>query len=231
VDAYGREGQPLSVFSLARCLYRDAKDIVARVPESLFQAALHGSALPDWLLQQAVIRNQAEQGITYPRAALIKSVFCSQGEEDIESMAVLNIDHPKPAYHCGRVLAELEAIQRLAIPGIKATLVDRYYSGASTAPARVFGTLLNGAQAHLGKLRKERPGAYNRLSQTLESILASLAEFPRTLTVQDQALFSLGYYHQRAADRAAAARAAEARRTHGEQPDLDLEENEESEDE
>jgi CRISPR-associated protein Csd1 len=76
----------------------------------------------------------------------------------------------------------------------------------------VFGHLLNGAQPHLGKLRKERPGAYNRLSRSLESIMDALGDFPRTLTVQDQALFSLGYYHQRAEDRRARREAAEKKR-------------------
>lgn len=131
-------------------------------------------------------------------------------------MSALNPHHPSPAYHCGRLLAELEAIQQLAVRGIKATLVDRYYSGASCSPARVFGQLLNGAQAHLGKLRKERPGAYTRRSESLEAILSSMQAFPRTLSVQDQALFSLGYYHQRADDRAARREAADAKRAAGE---------------
>lgn len=34
--------------------------------------------------------------------------------------------------------------------------------------------------------------------------MAGLPAFPRVLTLEEQALFSLGYFHQRAADRAAA---------------------------
>jgi CRISPR-associated protein Csd1 len=226
VDPYGAEGEPLSILRLSASLYRKEKekDIIARVPDVLLRAALHGGPLPDGLLQQAVLRNQSEQDVTYRRAALIKAVRCSQGEEDPETMAALNPSHPSPAYHCGRLLAELEAIQQLAVPGIKATLVDRFYSGASCAPARVFGRLLNGAQAHLGKLRKEHPGAYHRRSETLEGIMDALTEFPRTLVVQDQALFSLGYYHQRAADRAARREAGEAKRARGNNAALNLEE-------
>jgi CRISPR-associated protein Csd1 len=211
VDAYGAPGAPLSVFRLAVSLYREAKDISPRVPEVLLQCALHGGPLPYWLLQLAVLRNQAEQDVTYNRAALIKAVLCSDGKEDPETMAELNPADTHAAYHCGRLLAELEAIQTLAIPGIKATLVDRYYTGASTAPARVFGVLLNGSQAHLGKLRRDNPGAYARLSEQLEAIMTairSMGGFPRTLTIQDQALFSLGYYCQRAEDRAARREAA-----------------------
>lgn len=214
VASDGGEGAPLSIWRLAASLYRDGKDIVARVPDALLQVALHGGSLPDWLLRQAVLRNQAERGVTYPRATLIKAALCSHPTEegDPDRMAALNPETRSPAYHCGRLLAELEEIQRLAVPGIKATLVDRYYAGASTAPARVFGTLLSGAQAHLGKLRKERPGAHARLAERLEQILAELEGFPATLTLRDQALFSLGYYHQRAHDRAARKDAAETRR-------------------
>lgn len=199
----GVDGEPLSVFRLSVSLYREAKDILKRVPEALIQNALHGGPLPTWLIHQAVLRNQAERKVTYPRAALIKAVLCSQSLEDPTTMAALNPDHPSAAYHCGRLLARLESIQQAAVPGIKATLVDRYYAGASAAPARVFGTLLSAAQDHLGKLRKNERGTYEALSMSLEQILAAVSAFPNTLTVQDQALFSLGYYHQRADDRAA----------------------------
>ncbi|MGV3721868.1 MAG: type I-C CRISPR-associated protein Cas8c/Csd1 [Actinomycetota bacterium] len=212
VDPYGAPGKPLSVFRLSVGLYFKSDDIVARVPEALLGCALHGGPLPDWLLLKAVQRNQAERDVTQNRAALIKAVLCSREREGGEPMAELNPADTRPAYHCGRLLAELESIQQLAVPGIKATLVDRYYTGASTSPARVFGSLLSGVQAHLGKLRKERPGAYQRRSEALEEIMASLGGFPRTLTIQDQALFSLGYYHQRAADRAARRLAAEQKR-------------------
>lgn len=213
VDGWGDDGKPLSVFRLAVGLYRKAKDVPARVPDLLLRTALHGESLPEWLLQQAVLRNQAERDLTYPRAALVKLVLCSQGKEDPVLMSALKPDHPSPAYHCGRLLAELEAIQQSAVPGINATLVDRFYTGASTAPGRVFGRLLSGVQAHLGKLRKENSGAYHRHSRVLEEIMGSLQEFPQTLVVQDQALFSLGYYHQRAENRKARRQAAEARRT------------------
>jgi CRISPR-associated protein Csd1 len=231
VDAYGAEGAWLSVFRLAVSLYREARDIVIRVPDELLRAALHGGSLPMWLLQQAVVRNRSDRNVTYPRAALIKAVYCSQGWEDPETMAALNPAHSSSAYHCGRLLAELEAIQQLAVPGIKATLVDRFYSGASCAPAHVFGRLLNGAQAHLGKLRKEHPGAYHRLSETLEGIMDAFTEFPRTLVLQDQALFSLGYYHQRAADRAARRAAGEAKRTKDDNTTLNQADNTEDNDE
>ena len=119
-------------------------------------------------------------------------------------MAQIDPDNTNPAYLCGRLLAVLESVQYAAIPGAGATITDRFFGTASSAPALVFGRLLRGAQAHLGKLRRERPGTYVALQRRLEEVQANLTSYPKTLTLEQQGLFALGYYHQRAADRSAA---------------------------
>ena len=43
--------------------------------------------------------------------------------------------------------------------------------------------------------------------------MAGLGGFPRTLSMEQQGLFALGYYHQRAADRQAAMARRDANRT------------------
>jgi CRISPR-associated protein Csd1 len=128
-------------------------------------------------------------------------------------MERLDSTNREPAYLCGRLLAELEAIQRSAIPGAKATIIDRYFGTASSAPATVFGHLLSKSQAHLSKLRKEKEGAYYGLQSKLEEIMKNLSTFPATLSLKEQAIFSLGYYHQRAEDRAAAVSRKQANET------------------
>ena len=126
-------------------------------------------------------------------------------------MSTLEPDNTEPAYLCGRLLAVLEALQRRAIPGATATITDRFFGTASSAPASVFGRLVRGAQAHLGKLRKESPGTYGAYQEKLEGIHCRLSTYPPLLRLQDQGKFCLGYYHQRAADRAEARAAREAR--------------------
>jgi len=202
----GSESEPIGLYALAASTVRDAnKELPPNVPRALLHTALKGGPLPKWLLFQAVKRNKAEQEITRPRAALIKMVLCSQQATGLEKkMEELDMENRNPAYLCGRLLAVLESIQKRAIPGANATIVDRFFGTASSAPASVFGRLMRGAQAHLGKLRKERPGTGEALSQRLEEVLSGLDSFPKTLTLEEQAIFSLGYYHQRANDRAAA---------------------------
>lgn len=214
VGPYGEAPQPLGLYALAAATVRELKDLAPPTPRALLRAALTSTPLPFDLLYQAVRRNRAEQGITRQRAALIKLVWLSQQPNAKEDMMVqLDPDNPNPAYRCGRLLAVLEEVQRQAVPGAKATIVDRFFGAASSAPASVFGRLLRGAQPHLAKLERDKPAAYYALQQRLEDILGELSGFPHTLTLEEQGLFALGYYHQRAYDRAQAREASERRKT------------------
>jgi CRISPR-associated protein Csd1 len=197
------EWRPFGVYELAAATVRDARtDLSPVVPSALIRTALTSVPVPYGLLYQAVRRDRAEQRVTRARAALIKLVLTSHdrnGRED--AMVQLEPGHPSPAYHCGRLLAVLESVQRLAVPGIKATVVDRFFGTAGTAPASVFGRLVRGAQPHLAKLERDRPSAYWALQRRLEEVHGALASYPRTLALEEQGLFALGYYHQRAFDR------------------------------
>lgn len=209
--------EPLSVKRLCQALTHDlSKEALPAIPQTLVRVALAGGALPDSLLHLAVRRNRAEQGITRARAVLIKMVLtsgcsCMPGtrcspkygfhQEDLTKM---DPDNDNPAYLCGRLFAELENAQREALGTTNTTIRDRYFGTASSAPATVFGNLMRGSQAHLTKLRKDRPAACIAIEQRIEEITSRMTTFPPTLSLKDQALFSLGYYHQRAAGRAAA---------------------------
>lgn len=240
LELTGLEGEPLKpigVYRLAASLYRDAnKEMPAHVPTDLMNSALKGRPLPEYLLGLAVKRNLAMQGpfaltkaktktISTTRLALIKAALTPNPEDT--SLNELNREQPNPAYHCGRMLAVLESIQRIAIPGLNATLVDRNYGAACASPASIFGNLLKDAtSAHLPKLRKNRPGAYIALDQRLQEVAVAVGpEFPKTLTLKDQGLFSLGYYHQRAWDKAEAKKNKELKEIA--EPDSAQEETEE----
>lgn len=220
VDPYGETGRPLGVYNLAASAYRDAaKEMLPAVTTALTRVALHGGKLPLDLLARLVRRNRVEQDVTYYRAALIKLILTTQNEQfAIIPMESLNPDpklqpEDRSAYHCGRLLAELEATQRAALGKINASLTDRYYGAASSNPASAFPPLMRGARAHLSKLRKNQSGTCNALEERLEEITSHLDSFPKTMTMQNQGLFALGYYHQRAANRAAAKAAIASKQT------------------
>lgn len=205
VDTDGSEGRPLGIYALAASPYMKADQMPAEIPRSLVRCAVQGGMLPTSLMAHAVKRNIAERSVTRNRAALIKAVLVSQLTTIPKEsyMEKLDTGCTTPGYLCGRLLAEMEQAQKMAVRP-KATLVDRYYGAASSSPGAVFGTLLRNLQSHMAKLRKERPGAHVRIDERIQEIMSQLGEFPKTLNLKEQALFSLGYYHQKAANRAAA---------------------------
>jgi CRISPR-associated protein Csd1 len=199
-----REGQPRyhRHTALAGSLVREFKDLPDHVTADLLNTALWGRPLPLSILHRAVQRARAEREhvLTHPRAALIKLVLRSNHLYPEDYMPDhMNPAHPHPAYQCGRLLALLDNIQQKAV-GARATLVDRYYGAASATPASVFGVLMRNAQHHLGKLRKTESGLAYYFEQKIAEIartLDSAEGFPRTLTMQEQGLFALGFYQER----------------------------------
>ncbi len=199
------DGQPRyhKYTALAGSLVRDFKDLSDSVAPALLNTALWGRPLPRSLLYGAVQRARAEREniVTHPRAALIKLVMLSSPSiaERYSMSDQLNPDHPHPAYHCGRLLALLDNIQAEAV-GARATLVDRYYGAASATPASIFGVLMRNVQNHLGKLRKEKGGLAYYFDQEIAGIVHHLntsGGFPRTLTLEEQGVFALGFYQER----------------------------------
>ncbi|MGI5927676.1 MAG: type I-C CRISPR-associated protein Cas8c/Csd1 [Thermacetogeniaceae bacterium] len=109
----------------------------------------------------------------------------------------LNPEHRSPAYHAGRLMAVLAVLQNRALGDVGAGVVQRYYAAASTTPALVLGRLIRGAQYHIDKLEKSSAIWFEKL---LAEIMTRLGDsLPATLTLEEQSLFALGYYQQRAA--------------------------------
>ena len=218
----GSEGVPLSIKTISKSLAIGKEEAFPNVPKAILRFAFNGGELPLSLLFQAVKRERAEAGVdkkdrkkywdfvyrNRARMALIKMVLSSRIEylNREESMEKIDLSNESPAYLCGRLFALIEAVQKAAMPGVNTTVTDRFYGTASTAPASVFGWLLNkGCQNHLAKLRKDKPGACFSLDEDLKEIASRLKTFPRTLNLEEQGLFALGFYHQKAHRSAVAA--------------------------
>ena len=96
----------------------------------------------------------------------------------------------------------LDRVQYLALGDVGAGVIERMYGAASTTPALVYGRIFRNAQAHLSKLSKEKPGAAVNMEKDLEEVTGHLKVWPKTLDLEGQARFALGFYHQKAAYRA-----------------------------
>ena len=88
-------------------------------------------------------------------------------------------------------------LQRAALGNVGAGVVQRYYAAASATPALVFGRLSRGSQFHLNKLEGGMAYWYD---QRLAAMWGKIKDaIPKTLTLEEQSLFALGYYQQIAA--------------------------------
>lgn len=190
----------LTTFHLLRETAREAKDIPPLLSGGLARSVLMGSAYPLAFYNALLRRIRADQEISYIRASAIKAclnrnsrlgLFAPLKEEIPMS---LESERPEPAYQLGRLFAVLEKIQEEALPSINDTIKDRYFGAASATPASIFPRLIRLDQHHLGKLEK---GKRVFREKQIQEICGRLGDFPAHLSLRDQGLFAIGYYHQR----------------------------------
>lgn len=181
----------------------------------LTRAILSGGRYPRTLLSAALMRIRAgDDPATGWHAAAIRAVLLTNPapghpEPEKETPVSLDRDNPSPAYQLGRLFAVMETAQYFALGKVNATIRDRYFGAASATPASVFPLLLRNVQSHLGKLRKEHKGGW--LEYEITDIMDRLGpELPRSLPLEAQGRFVLGYYHQRRGAAAERPEAAEA---------------------
>lgn len=179
----------------------EIEELPPGIPTQLFYCALRGRTvpIPDSALAAALRRQQLDQDnkLNPARMALIKACLNRSLKKDSETMTEhLNPDSSNPAYLCGQLFAVFDRLQYLALGGVNAGVVDRYYASASVTPALVMGRLFRNAQFHLSKAGG---GVAENVRKDFETIASSLGySFPSTLDLEAQGRFALGYYHQKA---------------------------------
>lgn len=187
-----------------RTMVRTLDDLAPPLVASMWRVAVRCEPVPRAILAAVVRRWQAdmyERGDPNPVAAGLMKAFhlrlmrAKEGSQVAVALTpYLNEEHPDPAYHCGRLMAVLAALQEAALGNVVAGVVQRYYAAASSTPALVLGRLTRTSQFHLGKLE---PGLAYWYDQRLAAIWSRIdGKVPATLTLEQQSLFALGYYQQ-----------------------------------
>ncbi|GAA0720620.1 type I-C CRISPR-associated protein Cas8c/Csd1 [Dokdonella soli] len=190
----------LSLFRLLTSIavQNKAENVPPDLAGDTMRAILCGAPYPATLLQAAVRRIRAEQTVNYPRAAILKASLNRLIRHNRLSAKELSVsldrNNTVPAYRLGRLFAALERIQGVAQPGINATIRERYYGAASSAPASVFPILLKLKNHHLAKI--DKPGLVVWFEKLLGEIFGGLSAIPPRLSLTEQGVFAIGYYHQ-----------------------------------
>ena len=201
-----REG--LSVWSLLRETAnpnsRDKKPPEPLV-SALMRAVLMNTPYPAELFIQTEIRLRAEHEVSRGKAAILKAYLLRNvvelNPDNHPYKEVLQVQlnetttHLPYPYRLGQLFAVLEALQLKANPGINATIKDRYFNSACATPAVVFPTLIRLAQNHLNKLDGGIKVYYDKMITGLFNAVEE--SYPVRLSLQDQGIFQIGYYHQK----------------------------------
>ncbi|MFI1585520.1 type I-C CRISPR-associated protein Cas8c/Csd1 [Embleya sp. NPDC020630] len=191
---------------------------------ALLRSALNHQPPPAHLLAHLLGRIRSDRRIDGPRAALLRLIL-ERSPHGGTTMPGLDPDATDPGYLCGRLFALYESTQYAALSavgengrrqGVNATVADKFYGSATTAPRHVLLTLDRGSKAHLKRLRRDRPGTAVALGKQIGAVWArfdATAEdvLPATLSPRQQARFALGYYHQQQSGFEAAAERAETK--------------------
>ena len=163
---------------------------------AMMRAVLTGRKYPASVFQNIMLRIRAQQGkekVNPRRAGFLKAYLLRNKERRIT--VALNENETDVAYLLGRWFAILEKAQELALPEIKATIRDRFFNSACATPAYLFPLLQKLSLHHMKKLEGSDK---TRVDKALTEILGKLESggLPRHLTLEEQSVFILGYYHQ-----------------------------------
>lgn len=177
----------------------ESKNISPLLSGAFVRSVLSGELYPSNLLASLLGRIRADHTVNRLRAGLIKAFLMRNHK--MEVAVSLDRTSTNIGYRLGRLFAVLERVQERANKEINSTIRDKYFGSASATPRNVFPSLLNLAQKHLSKLRRDEDskGFYVYLDKNIDEILATMGAdpLPAFLEPIDQGLFSIGYYHQR----------------------------------
>lgn len=196
-DAYA----PIRRYLIETAVLGKRENIPPNLAGEWIRSILTGTSFPLTLLSSTLMRLRSDKDVNAYRIAILKAVLIRNFKMKEVSVA-LDPENKNKGYLLGRLFAVYEQVQSAALGrGVNATIRDKFYGAASAQPRKVFALLDKGSANHLSKIGKQAPG----YKVTLEKLIAGIMDimspgedpFPSSLSAEDQAMFGLGYYHQR----------------------------------
>lgn len=214
-DMYMGQKYPWSIWRiLNETVSKKAKDATPSplMAGALMRSILNGLPYPAALYYAILTRvrvdtddeNSKVQKINPLRAGIIKAYLLRKYRymdfnpyQEVLTMS-LNKESKNQAYLLGRLFAVLEKAQEDAAAPAKlnSTIKDRYFTSACANPATTFPVLLRLSQHHIAKSDYGR-NTEIRIREIMDFLEVDNEPFPRSLSLEEQGIFILGYYHQR----------------------------------
>ncbi|MCG8473853.1 MAG: type I-C CRISPR-associated protein Cas8c/Csd1 [Desulfobacterales bacterium] len=177
---------------LETAVQQKRENIPPMLSGALSRSVFTGGRYPETLYSAILSRIRADKEVNYIRAAIIKACLVRNHPYKSGEMTMsLNSERTDVPYLLGRLFSLLEKAQSDALGKVGSTIRSRYFSSASATPSIVFPQLLRLAQHHFAKA--EYGSAMDRKVQDL---MEDIHDFPTRMSLQDQGVFTIGYYHQ-----------------------------------
>lgn len=191
---------PLWRYLVETAVLGKRENVVPNLAGEWMRSILVGTAYPLTLLSAVLSRIRTDGEINALRAGILKAILIRNYEMEVP--VSLDPENRNKGYLLGRLFAVYEQAQVAALGrSVNATIKDKFYGSASATPRSVFPALERGSANHLSKVGKERPGQRVNLEKLVGEIMNAMSPgddpFPTSLNAAEQALFGLGYHHQR----------------------------------
>jgi len=193
---------PLWRYLVETAVLNKRENVPPNLAGDWMRAILTGRPYPRTLLSTVLMRLRSDKEVNALRVAMLKAVLVRNYGFEKEAPVGFDPDNAEKGYLLGRLFAVYEHVQSAALGGnVNATIKDKFYGSASAQPRKVFALLDKGSAAHLSKVGKQAPGRRVSLERHIGDIMARMSPgddpFPASLSSEQQALFALGYHHQR----------------------------------
>ena len=188
----------------------DKRKIHQQLVGQVFQAIFTGREYPYSLLSVLLGRLRSDKQPDRLRFALIKALLVRrwriqlhQGEDRYVS---LDRENKRVGYLLGRLFAVFEKIQVDHYEGkVGSSIRDKFYGSASASPRGIFPVLQRNNMPHLSALRKSAVGWKRANGRKYEEEIGQIYGncdqpedlFQSHLSLEEQGLFAVGYYHQK----------------------------------
>lgn len=186
----------ISPYRILRETARDSDDISPLWAGALMNSILFNQRYPDSIASAILMRfcvENNEHKVNYVRCAFIKA-WLTRKSSKYQLKPMLDETNTQVGYVLGRLFALLQKTQTDGADNLNRTILDTYYGSASTTPAVVFPRLLNLYRHHINKLSSE--GLKVIREKQVQNVMEKLEKFPSRLSMEQQGLFALGFYHQ-----------------------------------